>query len=210
MSNAPPRMALVPPARVDDLDQDAALAQAALAGLPGAHRALWERFVPMVRRMIRRQLGPTSNSDVDDVIQDVFALVFRDLRNLREPRALCGFVATLTVHAVRHELRRRKLRRLVSLTSTGHAPDVESADADPVARLALHRLYSALERFKVVDRMIFVLRYVEGHDVLEVAAALDLSPATVKRRAAHVSERLSKVVANDRFLIDYLQQDGGQ
>ena len=112
---------------------------------------------------------------------------------------------------MQRELRRRRVRRLVTLTPTGSAPESapDDATADPVARLALRRVYALLDRFRTIDRMVFVLRHVEGQSVEDVAAALDLSPATVKRKSAHVQERLAKLVRGDAFLADYLRQGEG-
>ena len=46
--------------------EDEALALALLAREPGSHRVAWARFAPVVRRVVRRYLGPSG--DVEDVV----------------------------------------------------------------------------------------------------------------------------------------------
>ena len=49
---------------------DATLARAASSGDPRATSVLWDRFSPLVRRMLRRTLGPTA--EVEALLQEVF------------------------------------------------------------------------------------------------------------------------------------------
>jgi RNA polymerase sigma-70 factor (ECF subfamily) len=76
------RVILLPGAALADSD-DATLARALIARDPRAPRVLWQRFAPMVFRMLRRTLG--SDHDLDDLAQEVFLCVFEKVRALREP-----------------------------------------------------------------------------------------------------------------------------
>jgi RNA polymerase sigma-70 factor (ECF subfamily) len=49
---------------------------------------------------------------------------------------------------------------------------------------------------------------VEGLELLEVASALGVSLATVKRRLARVSARVWAMAQGDRMLIEYLDAGG--
>jgi RNA polymerase sigma-70 factor (ECF subfamily) len=48
------------------------------------------------------------------------------------------------------------------------------------------------------------LHHIEGLELLDVASALGVSLATVKRRLARVSARVVAMAQGDRMLIDYL------
>ena len=61
------------PALVDD----AALARAAAEGQPAAAAAIWDQLSPLVHITLRRILGP--DSEVDDLTQEVFLRIFREL-----------------------------------------------------------------------------------------------------------------------------------
>src|SRR5271156_4791804 len=74
----------------DPREDDAALVGAVRAKAPGAAARLWDRHSSLVRRILRRVLGP--GVDVEDGVQDAFLRLFRDLDSLRDPAALRSFL----------------------------------------------------------------------------------------------------------------------
>ena len=194
------RLILLPGATLSDAD-DATLARALIARDPQAPRVLWQRFAPMVFRMLKRSLGP--GHDIEDLAQEVFLCVFDKVPGLREPKALKAFVISVTVLTTRHELRRRWVRRWVRLSKKTDAADTETITPDTDAREAMTRFYQILDRVNVNDRTAFALRYMEGLELTEVASALGLSLATTKRRLARVWNRVVLLVERDPLLVQY-------
>ena len=190
------RLILLPGATLSEAD-DATLARALIARDPQAPRVLWQRFAPMVFRMLKRALGP--GHDLEDLAQEVFLCVFEKVRGLREPKALKAFVISVTVLTTRHELRRRWVR----LSRKSDAAETEVVTPDTDAREALTRFYGILDRVNVNDRAAFVLRYMEGLELTEVASALGLSLATTKRRLSRVWNRVVLLVERDPLLAQY-------
>src|SRR3982751_1592056 len=148
------RLILLPGTALSDAD-DATLAHALIAREPQAPRVLWQRFAPMVFRMLKRTLGP--GHDLEDLAQEVFLCVFEKVRGLREPKALKAFVISVTVLTARHELRRRWARRWVRLSRTTDAAETEVVVTTPDtdAREALQRFYKILDRVNINDRTVF-------------------------------------------------------
>ena len=68
---------------------------------------------------------------------------------------------------------------------------------------ALTRFYKILDRVNTTDRTAFVLRFMEGLELAEVATALGLSLATTKRRLARVWARVILLVERDPVLVEY-------
>jgi RNA polymerase sigma-70 factor (ECF subfamily) len=155
----------------------------------------------MVFRMLRRTLGP--DHDIDDLAQEVFLCVFEKVGGLREPKALKAFVISITSLTMRHELRRRWVRRWVKLSGNSDAAELETVKTDTDAREALVRFYKILDRVNPSDRAAFVLRFIEGLELTEVAAALKLSLATTKRRLARLWARVMLLVERDPVLAHY-------
>ncbi|MDX2023050.1 MAG: sigma-70 family RNA polymerase sigma factor [Deltaproteobacteria bacterium] len=187
----------------EQLDEMVELVDGVRAGRPEAQLALWRLYAPMVTRMAQRTLRP--GADVDDLVQDVFVAAFRDVKSLRDPTKLKSFVAAIAVNLIRRELARRRIRRWFESESTGGEAAL-AREPSSSAAFALGRLYSLLDRLRPNDRLVFVLRQVEGHSVEEAAELMGISRASVKRHYAHVLARLSRHIQNDPFLVDYLPQ----
>lgn len=186
---------------------DAALARALAAGEAPASRRAWDRFAPMVRRIARRTLGP--DTDVEDIVQLVFMQLFAKVHTLREPQALAAFLISITTFTLRRELRRRKLQSWLGL-GTDAATDLRVVHPDPLAREALRRFYALLDHFGARDRTAFVLRFIEGLELQDVAAALGVSLATAKRAVTRTQERLTRLVERDPALAEYLGTGSGE
>jgi RNA polymerase sigma-70 factor (ECF subfamily) len=187
-----------------DLD-DTILASLAAGGHTGAHTAIWDRYGPLVRSIMRRNIGP--GSDVEDLVQEVFLRLYRNLTLLRNKGALRSFIFAISFRVAISELRSRRVRKWVRLTDDGRvqAPNARFAGpADFEAREAVAGLYTILDRLEAKDHMAFVLYYVEGLELTEVAAAVGVSLATIKRRLGRVSSRVFAMAESDRRLNEYL------
>jgi RNA polymerase sigma-70 factor (ECF subfamily) len=202
------RLFLVPSGIPPELD-DATLVHKLIDQHPQAARLIWQRFAPMVHRMLRRSLGP--DEDVEDLAQEVFMCVFQKASTLREPQALKAFVITVTAFTVRGELRRRWSRRWLRRQRPETSRGLLVSNQDVESREALRRFYLILDRVGAQDRTAFVLRFIEGLPLEDVAAALDVSVATAKRRLARVWDRVVLLAERDTALVDYLsglERDG--
>lgn len=173
---------------------DGLLLKAIGEGSPQAAGELWDRFSPLVRRVIRRSVN---TNDVEDLVQDVFLRVFRRVGTLRDPLALRAYVLRVTSSVIVSDIRHRKVRRFLGLTHQGNLPESPGAPFDDENREALSRLYAVLHRCSHEERMSFMFKNVEGMELSEVADTLALSVATVKRRLAKVHERLTRAVGDD-------------
>ena len=181
---------------------DAAIARALLAREPESHRAAWTHFAPVVRRVVRRFLGP--GSDVEDAVQDIFVCLFEKVTLLREPAALRAFVMAIAVRTARYHVRRRRARRFIGLSEVEYHPALRVVTPDPASQRALERFYRLLDRVNDRDRAAFVLRYIEGLELSEVAKALGTSPPTARRRFTRAYGRIALLASRDPLLADYV------
>jgi RNA polymerase sigma-70 factor, ECF subfamily len=178
-----------------DQTPDGDLARALIAGDPGAAEIAWERYAPLVHRIVSRALGP--EAEVEDVTQEIFYRLFTRVRSLRKPEALRSFVVSFALRIVKWELRRRRARRWLTLSETGELPDNQLLFVTADSRYALRRLYRLLDQLPTRDRLVLVLRHVEGMTLEEIAEALTISLATVKRSLRYAAARLSALVDSD-------------
>lgn len=195
---------------VVDLPQadDATLALALQSEHPKAPAVAWARLSPMVRRILRRSFGPAT--DVEDLVQEAFLLLFRRIETLREPSTLKAFVIGITVRVARAEIRRRHVRRWVGLAQGSELPDTRVTTDDADSREALARFYALLQRLNARDRLAFVLHHVEGLDVQSVAEALGTSVPTVRRSLARGFRRVVLLASRDASLVNYVVELEGK
>jgi RNA polymerase sigma-70 factor (ECF subfamily) len=176
-------------------DRDVELARALMEGSNQAAEMAWERYSPLVHRIVSRAIGP--DAEVEDVTQEIFYRLFSRIGTLRKPEALRSFVISFAIRIVKWELRRRRARRWLTLSETGDIPDEQLLVMDAESRYALRRLYALLDRLSTRERLVLVLRHVEGMTLEEIAEAMELSLATVKRALRRASMRVSQLVDSD-------------
>lgn len=150
-----------------------------------AEEAFYRRYVAAVYGTVRRLLG--SHSDAEDVVQDTFATAFAIWKQLRDPLRAREWLLRIAVRKVHRRFRTRRLMRALGLDrSTDEvlldclAPESMSGEA----RAELAILDSVLTRLPSNERLAWMLRYVEGFGLEEVAEQCGCSLATAKRRIA--------------------------
>jgi RNA polymerase sigma-70 factor (ECF subfamily) len=179
-----------PPARPEGVvlplgfsGDDAALLAALREHHPGAKAAFFHRHATYVERVITRVIG--FDGELSDIVQDVFLNALSSLHTLKNAGALRPWlaqVATLTARKVlRTRSRRRWLRLFVDHEDEKSAERVTS-DTDLATLRALAAVYAVLEELPADEHIAFALRYIEGMEIAEVAAACRVSLSTAKRR----------------------------
>lgn len=177
---------------------DATLARAASAGDPRAAGVIWDRFSPLVRRLLRRTLGP--NVEVEGLLQEVFLRALRRLGNLPDSAQLRPFIVAVTARLLSTELKRRRVKRLLRL----HTPWSSSErGAGDTTQSALASLYRILDQLDPDAHLAFALRHFEGLQIGELASATEASVPRAKRRLARANARVQAAVSRDAAFAAY-------
>jgi RNA polymerase sigma-70 factor (ECF subfamily) len=181
-----PTIARFPHDRLSDAELVAAITQ----GENEALGVIWDRYAVMVRGVLRASLG--YDSDVEDLLQEVFIAFLQGAGRLRSADSLRGYLIGVAVRLVMGELRRRRVRRWVTLQPSEELQQAPApVDHDEDATAALQALYRLLDGMPARRRMAFVLRYVEGLEVIEAARVMDVSESTIKREARKARQALA-------------------
>jgi RNA polymerase sigma-70 factor, ECF subfamily len=191
--------------RLSAATSDEAIVAGIAAGKDDSAAVLWSRYGRLVYRLAERALG--NREEAEDLTQDVFLCLLNKVGGLRDPNSLRSFVVSVTIRTLKWQLRRKRRRQWwVNLTRTGGLPDlaVQGRDIEQV----LGRFYGLLDRLNADDRMVFVLRRVDGMQLQEVADATGHSLATVKRRLVKVDAQLSHWMEREPLLVTYLHHEG--
>lgn len=165
------------------------------AGDRQAFELLLKTYQSMVLRVARSLVG--NPTDAEDVAQEAFVRFYRSLARLDAGRDPVGWIYRLTVNASWDLLeRRRKDRRLAEdfgreSMSEGRFTrgTVEEADLPELLRRSLQVLPPRV-------RAVFVLREVEGLEVVDIARTLRITRITVRRHLSRARQKLHEHLAH--------------
>jgi RNA polymerase sigma-70 factor (ECF subfamily) len=195
----PPPASEPPPAPRRELTRPSGFAPAPIAPVdefsehvvtePGLD-ALYARYAPYVAAIATRILG--RRAEVEDVVQEVFALAVGGLRRREDHREIKSWLATVTVRRSVQQLRLRAFWSVFDLADEAHYETLADPSADSEESELISDVYRALDRLPPRQRVPWVLRHIEGQSLEQVAELCDCSLATVKRRISAAHERIKK------------------
>ena len=174
---------------------DGDLARGLIAGDTRALAETWRRYSPMVLLLAKRTLG--SQSEAEDIAQEVFYRLYRRAKRIENPDSLRSFVYAITVHALKSELYRKKVRAWLLFEQPQALSSLGWKTMDMESRDLVRRFHALLERLPTRERLVFILRRMESMTVEEIAASMAISESTVKRSMTRASERLSRWIEAD-------------
>jgi RNA polymerase sigma factor (sigma-70 family) len=187
--------------RSEEDAEDVRLMRLVARGDTSAFEKVIERHQALVAGTAARMLG--SNSDVEDIAQQVFIRVWKSARRYVPRAKFTTWLLKITRNLVFNELRRAKRRAQVPLQSEPgieELPLKDETNPAPDASLLEDELQRAIEeaimQLPESQRLALVLRRYEQLSYEEIAEVLDLSVPAVKsvlfRARTELRSRLSK------------------
>src|SRR5246500_5550185 len=163
-----------------------------------------EAFEELVRRHQARVFAVAggilrNKEDVEDIAQQVFLKAYFSLKRFDQRAAFSTWLYKITVNECWNLLRKRKVRPLVYESDLSEdqarqfgAPEERSTPTPDIsdtleARQKVERLLECLDER---DRMMLILKEVQGFAVEEIAEILDLNANTVKVRLFRARRRI--------------------
>lgn len=187
---------------------DKQLVEAAARGDRAAIAAVWDRYSALVRGVLWGALGP--DGALDDLVQDVFIAFVRGADRIDDGSRLRPYLASVAARLAALEIRRRRVRRWVRLSPTGDLPDQPAPPQDSESRQALAALHRVLDKLGSRRRLAFVLRHVEGLEMLEAATALSISESTLRRELLRARQQILLHARHEPALAEFLARSQGE
>jgi RNA polymerase sigma-70 factor, ECF subfamily len=187
---------------------DAQLVRDVAHGDRDALGVVWDRYSRLVRSVLFGAIG--ADHAAEDLLQEVFLAFYRGAAQIQDGSALRSYLIGVAVRIAALELRRRKVRRWVGLSATGELPDLPVAPEDTEGRESLRALYRVLDQLGSRRRLAFVLRHVQGLELLEVAAALEISESTARRELGKAQQQLAALARREPALNQYLARQNAR
>jgi RNA polymerase sigma-70 factor (ECF subfamily) len=185
--------------RMPDSVSDAELVDRAIRGDRWSREVLYRRHAGYVLGLATRLCA--NRGDAEEIVQDAFISAFERLNTLRDPGALRVWLGQIAVNLVRHRLRRLRLMRLLGL-DRGADATLETFAAPglhPEACGELALLDRVLAKMRTDLRIAWMLRYVEGLELTEVASVCECSLATIKRRLSDADAAVRAHISPSRL-----------
>lgn len=168
-----------------------------------AFNALVARFQDRVYNLIRRLLG--NPEEARDVTQEVFVSVFEKVDSYRGDASIATWIYRIATNHAKNRIKylsRRKDRQRESLESLAVPPTSSRLSAEvprpdqALLRERVSRLVdAALGELDEEQRIVLVLRDVEGQSYEDIAEITGLQLGTVKSRLHRGRQRLKEALA---------------
>jgi RNA polymerase sigma-70 factor, ECF subfamily len=172
------------------LNDDYSLIQKFLNGEESCFETLLKRHKEKVRSIIYLTLK--SSAPVDDITQDVFITVYKNLYKFRFQSQFTTWLYRITVNKCKDHLRKVKLRNIFlpiqdEEIKTGYLPDHEGSEIASLVRDAIEKLPGKL-------RLPLLLRDIEGLSYQEISEIVNCELGTVKSRIFRARESLREIL----------------
>jgi RNA polymerase sigma-70 factor (ECF subfamily) len=154
-----------------------------------AYRELVRCYGPRLRYYLRKLLPRGDRTD--DLLQEVWIDVFRQLPRLEDAGAFPAWVYRIARGKVALELRRNG-RALPSSDDVDHA--AASDDEDDFSPEEAARVHAALDRLPPDGREVLVLRFLEDMSYEEISLVIGCPLGTVRSRIHYAKQALRKLL----------------
>jgi len=170
---------------------DQELVSGVLRGSPQHQTALYKQYsVPMFRVLLR---FARDRAEAEDMLQDGFVRVFRDMAQFRGEGALGGWIRRIMVNTALSHLRRQR----DFLRDTGDFTPFENrfrTEEDFASNLDAETLMKYLQKLPPGYRTVFNLYAIEGFSHEEIADQLSISIGTSKSQLFKAREFLKRML----------------
>jgi RNA polymerase sigma-70 factor (ECF subfamily) len=173
-----------------NLDDDFSLIKRFIDGDESVFSELVKRHKDKVRNIIYITL--TNSNAADDLAQEVFITVYRNLKKFRFESQFTTWIYRITINKCKDHLRKVNVRRIFLSLKDEEAESVlesinEDSDIKEIVRDAIATLPDKL-------RIPLVLKDLEGFSYQEIAETMNCEIGTVKSRIFRAREALKKML----------------
>jgi len=195
--------ALVPAGPALELDWETSVVRSCQKGDPEAFRLLVERYKGRVFSIAYALVR--SRADVEDIAQQVFTKVYFGIKKFDYRSAFLTWLYKITVNECYDHLRKQRSSRLLCLSEMTEEEarwfaNQETGEVLPDRRAELAQMASQmLEKLPPEERLLLLLREVEGYSIHDLSRLFAWKENTVKvKRVYHQSCPIIHAAPNGR------------
>ena len=166
-------------------------------------RAAQEEFYAQYRRQVAanvyRVLG--DNTDLDDLVQEVFVIAFRGMERFRGEARLSTWLYRICTNVALGRIRKKTRRPAHVLMedpmSAATVDSVETPERELQRQQDRKRVYRLLESMAPKKRIVFYLHEIEGLHLKDIAYIVGANPVTIRTRLFYARREFYKRAAEE-------------
>lgn len=172
------------------LDDDFSLIKRFIDGDESVFSLIIRRHKEKVRNIIYLTLN--SNNDVDDIAQEVFITVYKNLNQFKFQAQFTTWLYRITINKCKDHIRKMRIRKVFSPIKdvdkeAGYNVPVEESNTAELVQQAIKKLPDKL-------RVPLLLKDIEGFSYQEIAETVQCEIGTVKSRIFRAREGLKNLL----------------
>lgn len=173
-----------------ELNDDFSLIKRFIDGDSSVFQLLVKRHKEKVRNIIYLTIG--TSSSVDDIAQEVFITVYKNLKHFRFESQFTTWLYRITVNKCKDHLRKINVRKIFvpikeAAGEPGRGIDAENKDVSNI-------VMNAISKLPVKLRVPLLLKDIEGFSYQEISETLRCEMGTVKSRIFRAREGLRNIL----------------
>lgn len=172
------------------IDDDYSVIRQFIDGDKSAFQILVGRHKDKVRNII--YITMNNSALVDDIAQDVFITVYKNLKHFRFESQFTTWLYRITVNRCKDYLRKMNVRKIFSPIDDGFEV---SENSSPVENNDISKIVmDAISKLPLKLRMPLIMKDIEGFSYQEISETLNCEMGTVKSRIFRGREKLKEIL----------------
>lgn len=153
---------------------------------------LYGRYANKVYRKCMSFVKDTSIAE--DLTHDIFIKVYLNLPSFKQKSKFSTWLYSITYNFCIDYLRKNKKEKLVSIEDySGVVKDMEVESVDDLRHIAVNRLKKILEKVKVDEKAILLMKYRDNMSIKEIQEVFKISESAVKMRIKRAKEKVKRL-----------------
>lgn len=170
--------------------EDQLLVEQCLDGQQQAQQDLYQKYVQAMYNVTVRMVN--HSTDAEDILQEVFVKVFRNLHTFQGESTLGAWIKRITVNTTLNFIRKEKRKNEIGLVEGIDLPEIiEEIDT---AKYSMAQIHHAIKQLPERCRVVLSLFLIEGYQHQEIAEILGITVSTSKTQYRRGRQLLQEIL----------------
>lgn len=156
-------------------------------------KRLVEYYQPYVYSVAFRFLN--NKADSEDIVQECFIRVWKNLKRYNSNYRFSTWIYKIVTNLCLDQYRRKKRSYLVNIEDLSGIESIPASGETDAERMVINKemkklVSKTVEKLSPKQKMVFILRDLEGLDIIEIVRIMNLSPGKIKSNLYYARKKL--------------------